>query len=105
MQNRASTNEEQDMKEKNIERAIKSYLKTVDGLFFWKEHGGMYSTVGIPDLIICYKGKFIALEVKTPIGKATVMQVVQMQKIRKAGGLSKIVRSVNDVKEIIESIQ
>ena len=39
------------MKEADIVRAILKYLKTVPGCFAWKEHGGMYGTAGIPDII------------------------------------------------------
>ena len=39
------------MLEKDIVRAIMKYLKTVPRCFVWKEHGGMYGTAGIPDII------------------------------------------------------
>lgn len=93
------------MREKLIENKIKEYLKTVTGLFFWKEHCGMYTTAGIPDIIVCYKGRFIALEVKNEVGKATVLQLATIKHIREAGGIAKIVRSVEEVKEIIDGIK
>ena len=89
------------MKEKAIERRIKEYLKTIDGLFYWKVFSGMYCTAGIPDIVICYKGQFIALEVKTPDGKPTTLQVATIKKIREAGGVAEVVRSVEEVREII----
>ena len=95
---------EEAMKEKSIENSIKSYLKTVPCLFYWKEHGGMYGTAGIPDLIICYRGRFIALEVKTEIGKPTVLQVMTIKKIKDAGGISTVVRGVAEVKIIIDAV-
>lgn len=55
------------MKESELIRKISEYLKSVPDLFFWKEHGGMYGTAGIPDLIVCYRGRFIGLECK--VGK------------------------------------
>lgn len=92
------------MKESNIVAAIKRYLKTVEGCFFWKEHGGMYGTAGIPDLILCYKGRFIGLEVKTDDGKPTKLQEATIRKIKACGGIAAVVRSVAEVKAIIESI-
>ena len=56
------------MKESEIIKRIKEYLKTVQGCFAWKTHGGMYGTEGLPDIIVCYRGRFIALEVKTETG-------------------------------------
>ena len=41
------------MRESDIVKAIMKYLKTVPGCFCWKEHGGMYGTAGIPDIIAC----------------------------------------------------
>lgn len=93
------------MKESEIIDKIKEYLKTVEDCFFWKEHGGMYAQTGIPDLIVCLKGKFIALEVKTETGKATVLQEITIRKIRKAGGTAQVVRSVEEVKAIIEKLR
>lgn len=92
------------MKESDIVAAIKRYLKTVEGCFFWKEHGGMYGTAGIPDLILCYKGRFIGLEVKTDDGKPTKLQEATIRKIKACGGIAAVVRSVAEVKAVIESI-
>lgn len=89
------------MKEKAIEKKIKEYLKTIDGLFFWKVFSGMYCTAGIPDIVCCYKGRFIAFEVKAPDGKPTALQDATIKKIREASGVAEVVRSVEEVKEII----
>lgn len=92
------------MKEQAIVNQIKAYLQQVDGLFFWKEHGGQYGTAGIPDIIVCYKGKFIAFECKRPGGRPTLLQKITMNKIEKAKGIVKIVTSVEEVKKIIENL-
>ena len=62
------------MKESDIVKSIMKYLKTVPGCFCWKEHGGMYGTAGIPDIIACINGHFFAFDVKTDSGKATKLQ-------------------------------
>ena len=36
------------MKEAYLIGKIKEYLKSVEGLFFYKEHGGQYGTAGCP---------------------------------------------------------
>ena len=46
------------MAERDVVAKIKQYLKTVPNCFFWKEHGGMYGTAGIPDIIACIEGHF-----------------------------------------------
>jgi len=93
------------MLEKDITAAILRYLKTVPQCFFWKEHGGMYGTAGLPDIICCICGKFVAFEVKTPTGKVTALQRSTINKIINADGIAHIVRSVDDVREIIGKIK
>ena len=92
------------MKEKDVVDSIKEYLQTIPNIFFWKEHGGQFGTAGIPDLIVCYKGRFISFEVKKPGGKPTLLQKLTLNKIERAKGIAKIVTSVEQVKEIIENI-
>uniref|UniRef100_UPI000552A15D VRR-NUC domain-containing protein n=1 Tax=Caldanaerobius polysaccharolyticus TaxID=44256 RepID=UPI000552A15D len=80
------------------------YLKTLDKCFFWKEHGGMYGTVGIPDIICCYHGKFLAFEVKRPVERPTKLQGKTIKDIQEAGGIVYVVNSVDDVKKYFESL-
>lgn len=92
------------MKESDIVKAIMKYLKTVPRCFAWKEHGGMYETAGIPDVIACIDGRFFAFEVKTDIGKPTKLQEATIRKILAAGGTAVVVRSVEEVKSAIGGI-
>lgn len=89
------------MKEADIVKAIMKFLKTLPNCFAWKEHGGMYGTAGIPDIIACIGGKFYGFEVKTDIGKPTKLQESTIRKINKAGGIAVVVRSADDVKSIL----
>ena len=86
------------MKEIDIVKAIMKYLRTVPGCFCWKEHGGMYGTAGIPDIIACIDGRFFGFEVKTDIGKPTKLQEATIRKILAAGGTALVVRSVDEVR-------
>ena len=89
------------MRESDIVKAIMKYLKTVPGCFCWKEHGGMYGTAGIPDIIACINGGFFGFEVKTEDGKPTKLQEATIRKILAAGGTALVVRSVNEVRTAI----
>lgn len=89
------------MKEANIVKAIMKYLRTVPGCFCWKEHGGMYGTAGIPDIIACIDGHFFGFEVKIDIGKPTKLQEATIRKILAAGGTALVVRSVDEVRTAI----
>lgn len=93
------------MKESDLIRKISEYLKTVPNLFFWKEHGGMYGTAGIPDLIVCYKGRFIAFECKVGKNKPTALQAITIGQIAAAGGYAVVVRTVDEVRKIISAFE
>lgn len=93
--------EKNPMKERVIVRRILEYLKTLPDCFAWKEHGGMYGTAGIPDIICCIDGRFFAFEVKNENGKATKLQEATIRKIKVAGGTAAVVRSVEEVEDVI----
>ena len=93
------------MLEKDIVKAILKYLKTVPNCFSWKEHGGMYGTAGIPDIICCYCGRFVVFEVKTETGKLTKLQEVTIRRIKEAKGQAFKVTSVEEVKQILEHME
>ena len=94
------------MLEKDIVAAIKTYLASLGSdVFFWKEHGGPYGTSGIPDIICCYKGRFLGLEAKLPGGRLTELQKRALMKINAAGGIARRVESVDDVKAVIEQAE
>ena len=90
------------MLERDVVASIKKYLASLGSdVFFWKEHGGPYGTSGVPDIICCYKGRFLGLEVKLPGGKLTELQKRAIEKINRAGGIARRVESVEDVRAVI----
>ena len=93
------------MLEKSITDKILKYLKSRDCCFAFKEHGGLYGSSGIPDIICCFNGKFIAFEVKTDKGKLTKLQEITIQKINDAKGKAFKVTSLVEVKNILEHLE
>lgn len=73
--------------EKTFENKVKLYLKQ-KGAYFIKTHGDRFSKVGVPDLIVCYKGLFIGIELKAPNGKPSELQLYNLREIEKSGGIS-----------------
>ncbi len=93
------------MLERDIVTAIKRYLASLGSdVFFWKEHGSVYGTNGVPDIICCYKGRFLGLECKLPGGRLTKLQKRTIEQINRAGGVACRVESVEDVKRVIECV-
>ena len=91
------------MTEQQIQNKIIKYLKTK--AYVVKIVSASKS--GIPDLLICYKGRFIALEVKTPDTKddTSDLQEYNIRKNIKNGGLAFVVWELNQVKEIIKGLK
>ena len=93
------------MAERDIVAAILRLLRKTPNCFCWKEHGGMYGTAGIPDVIACVDGQFVAFEVKTETGKLSRLQEVTLGRIRNAGGKAYMVRSAAEVAAIMKEME
>ena len=93
------------MAERDIVAAILRLLKKTPECFAWKEHGGMYGTAGIPDIIACIGGRFVAFEVKTPTGQLTKLQEITIQKIKDAKGQAFKVTSAAEVAAILKMME
>jgi len=89
--------------ERNITKAIMNCLKGV-GAWAVKLHGGPFQAAGMPDILCILHGKTMFFEVKTETGKLTKIQDHCHTLIRNAGGTVAVVRSVDDVRAIIEAL-
>ena len=68
------------MSEKAIQKKIIKDLKD-RGYWVMKTQGGVAGTpVGAPDIIACYKGEFLGIEVKKIGGKVSESQLFRLQK-------------------------
>lgn len=65
----------------------------------------MYGTAGIPDIIACIDGKFCGFEVKTEKGRPTRLQSSVIRKILACGGTAVVVRSVDEVRAVVDSLK
>lgn len=72
--------------EKNFENKIKAFLNTLPNTWYFKYWAGPYSKSGIPDIICCSNGRFIAIEVKAANGKPTELQKRNIELIQESGG-------------------
>lgn len=88
--------------EGKIQASILRYLRE-HRIWHFRANAGVGPS-GLPDIIAIYKGYFIGLEVKTPTGRPTELQILMQNSIREAGGHSEIVRSVDEVESILRRI-
>lgn len=59
---------------------------------------------GVPDILACYKGRFVAIEVKDKYGRPTPLQVANIQQIRTAEGYAMVAWSVDEVLHLLQEI-
>ncbi len=90
--------------EKLIVNTIKKALQE-RGAWVTKTHGSPH-LAGLPDIIACYRGRFVGLEVKTPETRGTVSarQSAILEQIYEAGGISGVVTSVDEAIEAVYMI-
>jgi hypothetical protein len=86
--------------EGKVKDACKKYLKSIGAWFFMPVSNGM-GQVGIPDIICCYKGIFVAVETKAPgkRGSTTANQDRVRQEIQNADGWAIVVDNVDQLRE------
>lgn len=91
--------------EKNFENRIKNYLSD-KGVWYVKFFANGFTKQGVPDLLCCVNGFFVAVEVKQEYGKATEIQKWNIEEIRYSGGLSFILRpsQFESFKMLIETL-
>ncbi len=89
--------------EQQIQKKITTFLEK-EGCYVVKVISA--TKAGIPDILGCYKGKFFAIEVKTPKTKTNTskLQEYNLQKIIDLGGYSCVAWEVEQVKDFLGTI-
>lgn len=91
-----------DTREVTITKNILAYLKMVPGCYARKTVGGPYGG-GWPDIVGCWRGRMLALEIKTRTGRCTPLQTAELVRWEGSGALAGVVRSVEDVALLLKS--
>lgn len=98
--------------EKFLQNQIIEWLNAnTDGMFWQNDSIGIrgrkrqnrYRPNGIADVLGVLDGQSIAIEVKTPKGKILQSQIVFAEKFRRSGGLYYVVRSFEDLSELVKA--
>jgi Holliday junction resolvase len=77
--------------EKKVKQACTTLLNEHGAYYFFPVTSG-YGRSGVPDIVVCHKGRFLAVECKAGYNKPTALQEAEMAKIRKAGGETLVIR-------------
>lgn len=91
--------------EAKVKKKVVDVIKKHGAYYFFPATGG-YGRSGVPDIVCCYRGVFIAIECKAGNNKPTPLQEAEMDKIRKAQGFVLVVNETNisDVEILLRDI-
>ena len=89
--------------EKKVKTAV-SKLLVEFGIYYFAPAANGFGRAGIPDIICCFGGRFIAIECKAGKGTTTALQDRELAAIRTAGGMAIVVNETN-IDELKEKLQ
>lgn len=91
--------------EKLVKTKAVSQLKALGAYYFYPVTSG-YGASGVPDIVCCYKGRFIGIECKAKGNKPTTLQQMNLDKIAAQGGIALVIdeTNVNELKGMIENV-
>ena len=89
-----------------VKDAVTKILREFEAYYFFPVTSG-YGHSGVPDIIVCYKGYFVAIECKAKGGKTTALQQQQIEKIRISGGAALVIdpSTLEYVRNTLETIE
>lgn len=91
--------------EAKVKRKVADILKEYDAYYFFPPANG-FGRTGIPDIIACYRGQFIAIECKAGKNITTALQRRELRAIEDAGGYALEINesNINQVIAVLEQI-
>lgn len=92
--------------EAKVKTAIKKMLDAHEVYYFMPAANG-YGRAGIPDIVCCINGGFLAIECKAGRGTTTALQDRELAAIHKAGGSAVVINetSLHTLQGIITDIK
>lgn len=90
--------------EKKVKEKVVKILKQRSVYYFFPATHG-YGRSGVPDIICCHNGRFLAIECKAGNNKPTVLQEKEMQGIRDSGGVAIVINeeNIDEVSEVLDA--
>ena len=90
--------------EVKVKKQCVALLNSRGAYYFFPVASG-YGRVGIPDIIVCFRGLFLGVECKAGSNKPTALQEAEMAKIRAAGGSTLVIRedNINELQEWLDA--
>ena len=93
--------------EKKVKQKVVKLLKSRGCYWFYPVASG-FGSAGVPDIVCCYKGKFIGVECKAPAAanRVTALQQKNLTDIRNCGGYGIVVSGdLSELEKILNSLE
>jgi Holliday junction resolvase len=84
--------------EKWVKQQVVKRLKGRNVYYFFPV-AGAYTSIGVPDIVACIKGKFVGIECKAGTNRPTELQLRNLEAIRDNGGHAWVVNE-NDLETL-----
>jgi hypothetical protein len=81
--------------EGRVKAKVKALLDKYNIYYFMPTTGG-YGRSGIPDIIACLRGRFLAIECKAGSNKPTALQERELDRIEESGGIAYVINDIGD---------
>lgn len=80
--------------EKAVKDKVVAVLKAAGVYYFFPATHG-FGRSGVPDIVCCVSGKFLAIECKANGNKPTALQIREIEAIRRSDGCAVVVDETN----------
>ena len=89
--------------ESKVKKKVRTLLDAY-GVYHFMPPANGFGRAGIPDIVGCFRGQFIAVECKAGNNTTTALQDRELQRIKEAGGYALVINenNINELKELME---
>jgi hypothetical protein len=91
------------VKEKWVKQQVVKMLKERNVYYFFPI-AGAYTSIGVPDIVACIRGRFVGIECKAGNNRPTELQLRNLEAIRDNSGIALVVNE-NDLEALEQRLE
>lgn len=91
--------------EAKVKAKVKAWL-TARSIWYCTPIGSQFGSAGVPDVLCCWEGRFLGIEVKAPGTRSNTSDVQrrQLAGIAAAGGIALVVDDVSQMEGLLNGV-
>lgn len=93
----------QPVKEKWVKQQVVKMLKARH-LYYFFPVANAYTSIGVPDIVACVRGRFVGIECKAGNNRPTELQLRNLEAIRNNSGIALVVNE-NDLEALEQRLE